>query len=218
MIKKANNSAPDFIEIPAEKHGRITQPTDGYPDPGLVNFYNNFKHRIIYLDHTLDDENLNEVGKMIIEFNREDKDIPIEERIPIRLYIYTYGGDLEGCLNFIQLCQMSKTPVYTYNMGCAFSAGFFILISGKKRFTLPSAYALFHEGSGAQEGTYEQIRANAEYYKNLVAHLQDITIANTSISKSVYTKKKKTEWFLSAEDQLKYGVVDEIITDLDDLL
>ena len=217
MVKKNNplakNATEDLIEELTEKP---FNPDKGhYPDPGIWNFYRNFEERIIYIDYEMEGNNLSEVSKFILYFNKQDRGIPIEKRKPIRLYIFSYGGELEPTLALMTVCEMSKTPIYTYNMGVAFSAGFFLLLAGTKRFAIPGATALFHQGSSAQEGTYEQVQANAEYYKKQLDRVKDFVIKKTKITKQLYTKKQKSEWFMDTDAQIQYGVVDEIIGDID---
>ena len=61
------------------------------PAPELITFYKNLEHRTLWLDSEVDDFYL-EYGRYIIEFNREDKGIPVEERQPIKLMIMSPGG------------------------------------------------------------------------------------------------------------------------------
>ena len=67
-------------------------------------------------------------------YNVMDKDLPIEERKPIKLFINSNGGSAIGCLEIIDAINLSKTPVYTINIGLAASAGLDVFITGKKRF------------------------------------------------------------------------------------
>ena len=63
------------------------------PSPDLVHYYKDYGERNISIDYDIDD-NLFEVTKQIMEYNRKDKDIPVEKRKPINIYIMSYGGDL----------------------------------------------------------------------------------------------------------------------------
>lgn len=90
------------------------------PSPELLMYYKNLEHRVIWLDSNVDDMWL-EYERKIIEWNREDKGIPTEERKPIKLMFFSYGGHMDINYSFIDLIQKSKTPIWGINMGQACS-------------------------------------------------------------------------------------------------
>lgn len=90
------------------------------PDPELLVYYKNLENRTFWIDYEIE-ASLLEISKYIIQFNQEDKDIPIENRKPIKLFIFSYGGDLDVCFNLIDICLASKTPIHTINAGVAMS-------------------------------------------------------------------------------------------------
>lgn len=188
------------------------------PDPNLVKYYDNLRNRILYIEDELTREYLIEFTKMILAWNREDKNISIDARKPIKIMIYSYGGDVDAVQHFIDICLLSKTPIYTYNLGTAMSGGFYILLAGTKRYALKNSQALLHEGSGGTNGTAEQVRNQQAQYNKQLKTLADYTLARTKITKEVYSRKKKSEWYINGDEQVSYGIVDEIITDIDDLI
>ena len=97
----------------------------------------------------IDDEIGDAVDNIIRFWNRVDDEanLPREEREPIKLYINSNGGALSGALKIIDAIKLSKTPVHTINTGMAYSAGFFIFITGEERYAYPNSSFLFHEGS-----------------------------------------------------------------------
>ena len=72
------------------------------PSPELLTYYRNIEHRVIWLDSNVDDMWL-EYEKQIIAWNREDKDLPVEERTPIKLMFFSYGGQIDINYSFIDL-------------------------------------------------------------------------------------------------------------------
>ena len=66
--------------------------------------------------------------------NIKEKDIPEEELKPIRIFIHSYGGDLEQATFFSDLLLSSRIPITTVAMGVAMSAGFLIFLAGSKRY------------------------------------------------------------------------------------
>lgn len=186
------------------------------PDPEIIDYYTDIENRRIWIDYDIDDTLL-EVVKQIFKYNQEDRDIPIEKRKPIKIFIYTYGGALDAMFALIDAIMLSKTPVYTYNMGLAMSAGFQILISGHKRFATALSTALYHSGSGGTSGTFEQTEAQMKEYKRKVAIMQEHCLKRTKINKSLFSKNKTKDWFMSSQEQLEYGVVDKIVNDIDEI-
>jgi len=188
----------------------------GLPDPDMLMFYKNLENRELWLDSSIDITTL-EISKIILHFNKMDRGIPVEERKPIKLFIYSYGGEVSACFNLIDTIEMSKTPVYTYNMGVSMSAAFLILIAGHKRFATKNSTALIHSGSGGTQGTYEQTEAQMKDYKHSVSMMREYILQRTKIDSKLLNKNKSIEWYLYKEDQINYGVVDKIIESTDEL-
>lgn len=187
------------------------------PSPELLTYYRNLEDRVIWIDYGVD-ETILEVSKLIMNFNKEDKDIPVEERKPIKLLLYSYGGDGQACFSLLDIIALSKTPVWTINMGVAMSAGLLILLAGHKRFCLQNSTALAHSGSGGACGTFEQTEAQMKDYKRFVDTMRNYIIDRTNIDTKTFNKYKNKEWYLYSEDQIKYGVCDKIIDDIDEIL
>ena len=188
------------------------------PNPNLVTYYRNLENRILWLDTEVDEEWL-EFSRKIIEWNREDKGLEVECRKPIKLMLFSYGGDLDVNNSFIDLVRCSKTPVWSFNMGQSCSAACFISIACSRRFAMPNSRYLIHQGGGdGFGGTFEQVMSAMEEYQRKVIALETYLVENTKIPVSVMEEKIATEWFLSAQEAVEYGICDEIITDIDVLL
>lgn len=190
------------------------------PNPALYSYYKNLNNRVIWLNDEIYRESIVPLVKNIIFWNKEDEDnkIPISDRKPIKVMINSYGGEVDATFQMIDIIKLSKTPIYTYNMGVAMSGGFFILISGHKRFALSSSQALCHQGSGAFEGEAETIKSHTAQYNKTLAKLFEHVASRTKISKDLLNKKKKTEWFINGDEQLQLGVVDAMVTDFSELI
>lgn len=187
------------------------------PDPDLLNFYRLNNERIIWLDVEVD-VSMIAYERMILLWNIEDRGKPVNERKPIRLMIFNYGGDADVAYSMIDVIKASKTPVYTYNMGVSASAAGLILMAGEKRYSLPNATVLIHQGSATMEGDTGKVLDAANEIKKTMKKMQDYIISRTYIPPALLRKKKANDWTLTAEEALKYGVVHEIITDLEEAL
>lgn len=187
------------------------------PNPELLQFYQDEKDRTIWIEGEID-ESLFEISKLILKYNKEDKGIPVEQRIPIKLCINSPGGDLDSTLAFIGLMNISKTPIQTINACWAYSAAGLILMAGHKRYALPNTECLIHSGSGHLGGSYEQTTEQMKNYKYLVDKMRDFILNRTKIDPKLFKKNSQKDWYINTEEMLNLGIVDEIITDLDILL
>lgn len=184
-------------------------------DPSLVSFYKDYKERVLWIDKSIDERLFAEI-RTIIQWNRDDeKDkIPVSKRKPIWLIIHSYGGDLDACFALIDVMELSKTPIYTVNINCALSAGCLIFLNGHKRYCTKYSQALIHSGSGGNGGSFEQVVAQTDNYKKIVAMMYSNIIAKTKIDQKTLNKWKGKETYLYAEDQIKWGLADEILEDI----
>ena len=149
-------------------------------------------------------------------FNRQDEQdgIPVEERVPIKIYIDSPGGDLIATFTMINSIRMSKTPVWTINIGAAYSGGFFTFIAGHKRFAYPLSSFLFHEGSTGTSGDAGKFRNFADFYKKELDNLKKVVLEYTDITEEDYEKHINDDWWFTAEEALEYGICDEITKEL----
>ncbi|MBE6148292.1 MAG: hypothetical protein E7167_02085 [Firmicutes bacterium] len=149
-------------------------------------------------------------------FNRQDEQdgIPVEERVPIKIYIDSPGGDLIATFTMINSIRMSKTPVWTINIGAAYSGGFFTFIAGHKRFAYPLSSFLFHEGSTGTSGDAGKFRNFADFYKKELDNLKKVVLEYTDITEEDYEKHINDDWWFTAKEALEYGICDEITKEL----
>lgn len=189
------------------------------PNITLLNMYRLQENRIFHINYEID-EGIYDIMEQVILINKEDEknNIPIEERKPIKIYLNTPGGLLAPTLSLCQTLMLSKTPVYTYNLGAAYSCGLLILLAGSKRFGYNYSEALIHTGSGGTQGTYEQTVEQGKSYKRMIDYVGKYIMERTGISSTVYNKKKTKDWYLPIDEQLKYGVIHKIIDNFDELM
>lgn len=199
----------ELLEIPLV--GGIKE--DQLPSPEEYTYWKSRKDRTFYIDYEIDEDySLVELAKIIIQMNIEEKDV--ESPDPIRLFIHSYGGDIEQALFFCDLVKSSRIPIITIGMGVAMSAGFLIFLSGKKRYAFSHTSMLVHSGSAAFQDTAEQIEEAQKNYKKQIEQMKSYILDNTTIDEKTFNKNRNKDWYLSSDELLKYGVIDEVITDL----
>lgn len=202
----------ELLEIPLV--GGIKE--DQLPSPEEYTYWKSRKDRTFYIDYEIDEDySLVELAKIIIQMNIEEKDVESPDPIRlIRLFIHSYGGDIEQALFFCDLVKSSRIPIITIGMGVAMSAGFLIFLSGKKRYAFSHTSMLVHSGSAAFQGTAEQIEEAQKNYKKQIEQMKSYILDNTTIDEKTFNKNRNKDWYLSSDELLKYGVIDEVITDL----
>lgn len=169
------------------------------------------KNRIIHIGSIID--GLGKSVESVIRFwNEYDETlmIPVENREPIKLYIDSPGGILIDTLSIVDAIELSKTPVYTICTGCAYSGGFFIFISGHKRFVYKRASLMFHEGETSTSGDANKFRNYSDFYDKQLNILKDITISKTNITEEYYNDHKRDDLWMTADEAIKLGCADEI--------
>lgn len=188
------------------------------PDDSLLAFYNDLEERIYWIDEQINSYTLNLIH-YIIKWNKEDRDIETDKRKPIRLLIHSPGGSLEVLSAISDIIRLSKTPIIGINLSNAYSAAAMILLSCHKRYGLQGSTVLFHKGScSGIEGSYDEIASFMEDYKKQVAKLSAIIRERTSFTEEEISEKMKSDWYISAQDCVKYGVYDGIIQSIDKFL
>ena len=187
------------------------------PDPDLLAFYRNYGQRKIYIFGEID-SSLSQDTQSILNYNVEDANIPPEERKPIIVYINSPGGDLTATYQFISVCEASKTPIITVNMGMAYSGGGLVLLAGHKRYALKRTQAMIHQGSGVIQGSYDQINESQKSYKKDIEEMKKYVLERTKIDEKTFNKNKTKDWYFDSDEQLQNGIVDAIVTSLDEII
>lgn len=106
-------------------------------------YLKDLKQRKLFISDDISQETIGDAVRHIMQINREDADIPVDERLPILLYVTSNGGDVDSGFELVDAIMLSKTPVYTINLGYQYSMGFLIGLAGHKRFATKNAKFLF---------------------------------------------------------------------------
>ena len=203
----------EYVEVQIPKE--IANQT--LPDPELRNFYLDLENRTFWLDNEVTPYLL-ELVRYIARWNKEDKRVPIKMRKPIRIFIFSPGGDLETYRSVADVIRLSKTPVVGINMGMAYSAAAMIFLSCHTRLMLPSASILFHKGSGNLGGSFNEVYAAMIEYQKQVEELSSIIEKNTTYSLEEIEENMNGDWYIRADEALKHGVCHKIIDDIEEIM
>ena len=166
------------------------------------------KERIIFLGDEVNDTTASLVVAQMLFLESEDP------KKDIQLYINSPGGSVTAGMAIYDTMNYVKCDVSTICIGMAASMGAFFLSSGAKgkRYCLPNAEVMIHQPSGGAKGQATEIQIVAENILKTKKKLNEILAANTGQSVEKVTEDTDRDNFMSAEEALEYGLVDEIIT------
>lgn len=159
------------------------------------------------------DENTGDLLDNFIRFwNTYDDElnIAVEDRIPIKVFINSNGGDLDASFTSINAIQQSVTPVWTINSGKCYSGGFLIFLAGHKRIAYSLSSFMFHEGSCGISSDANKFRNWAAFYEKQCQQMGAWLLARTKITEDEYQKHVKDDWWFTADEAVMYGIADEI--------
>jgi ATP-dependent Clp protease protease subunit len=179
------------------------------------------KKRDLFFTKQVDQSSIGELTQRVIEINQDDEHLKKVYAIygldykpePINIYIDSYGGAVYQCFGLLSVIERSKTPVHTIVTGCAMSCGFLLLISGHKRFAHKMSTPLYHQVSTGFWGKVQDMEEKLEETKRLQKQIEDYTTDRTKISKKKLKEilENKKDWYMSSDEALELGVVDEIL-------
>lgn len=175
------------------------------------------KDRQLYLFSKVDEKNISEIVKQIIEINLYDDEQEEEkkefERIPIELHISSYGGYVYCGFSLVDAILSSRTPVHTICSGKAMSMGLAILLAGHKRFGHRHSTFMYHQLSAWVWGDLTNIKRDVKECERLEKIYDELVLSKTNILKERLdeVKEKRMDWFISAEEAKKLGIIDEIL-------
>lgn len=186
------------------------------PDPSLLQIYKDRENRVIWMLGEIGDEVYDWVD-FILDVNREDKNIPIEKRKPIKCIIANEGGRADPAYTLVDIITLSKTPIHGIAIGVCASAASMIYLACHKRYALPKATFIFHQGSCSNlGGTFNQLNSFMEDYKRDIEQLTEFYKKHTIYEPDLIDKKLAAgDWYIYVPEAIKNGVVDEIIEDID---
>jgi ATP-dependent Clp protease protease subunit len=166
------------------------------------------KERVIFIVGPIEDQmaNLVVAQLLFLESENPDKDI--------HLYINSPGGSVTAGLSIYDTMQFIKPDVSTMCVGQAASMGAFLLSGGTKgkRLILPNARTMIHQPSGGAQGQATDIEIQAKEILFLRERLNRMLSEHTGQSMEVIERDTERDRFMSAEQSVEYGLVDQVLT------
>src|SRR5918992_572814 len=165
------------------------------------------KDRIIFLGTPVDDQIANLIIAQMLFLAHEDPDQDI------KLYINSPGGVVYSGLAIYDTMQMIKADVATFCMGMGASMAAVLLAGGTpgKRFALPNARVMIHQGSAGFRGAVPDIEVVARETLSLTTRLTEIMAAHTGQPYDKVKRDTERDYYMTASEAKEYGIIDEVL-------
>ncbi|MBI2638118.1 ATP-dependent Clp endopeptidase proteolytic subunit ClpP [Candidatus Peregrinibacteria bacterium] len=165
------------------------------------------KDRIVFLGSAINDQVANSIIAQLLFLENENP------KKDILMYIQSPGGHVTAGLAIYDTMQYIRPDVVTVCIGMAASMGAVLLTGGAKgkRFSLPNAEVMIHQPLGGVEGQAADIKIHAEHIVKMRERLNRIISKHTGKPLKQVEKDTDRDNFLTAEEALKYGLIDKII-------
>ena len=167
------------------------------------------KDRIVFIVGGIDDYVANLVVAQLLFLESEDP------KKDIYMYINSPGGVITSGLSILDTMNYLKCDVSTVCFGQAASMGAVLLANGadKKRFALPNSRVMIHQPLGGARGQATDIEIQAKEILTLKEKLNKILAEKTNQSLKKIASDTERDYFMNAEEAVKYGLVDEVLTE-----
>ena len=162
--------------------------------------------RVVFLGSEVNDQVANAIVAQLLYLETENPDADIS------LYINSPGGSITAGMAIYDTMNYIKCPVRTVCVGLAASMGAFLLMAGEKgkRMALPNSEIMIHQPSGGASGQATDVRIHAEWLLKTKDKMNDLMSTMTGQSIEKIRADVERDHFMSAEEALEYGIIDEI--------
>lgn len=188
-----------LVPIVVEQTGRTERAYDIYSRL--------LKDRIVFIGTPIDDNVSNVIIAQLLFLQMEDPDKDVS------IYINTPGGHVTSGLAVYDTMQFIRPDINTYCIGQATSMGALLLTGGSKgkRYALPNARIMIHQPWGGVQGAATDISIQAKEILRLKKRISELIAHHTGQTPERIEKDSDRDFFMTSQEALKYGLIDEII-------
>ena len=180
-----------------------------------------YNDRKIVFNQEIDDNLVENMALMILQWNKVDKDLPIDKRKKIYIYLNSDGGDIVAGNLALSVIKLSKTPVVTVGLAKCASMASYILAAGHERYCFPNTIVLYHDGQTGYVSSGNKGKDIQKFYDELDKYNADFMIKNTNMTAEFLEKIKDREYYMFPEEAKELGIVEKIIgidCDIDEII
>ncbi len=165
------------------------------------------KDRIVFIGTPIDDNVANLVVAQLLFLEADDPERDIS------IYINSPGGSVDSGLGIYDTMQYIAPDVVTYCVGIAASMASLLLAGGTegKRYTLPNSRIMIHQPQGQAGGSAEDVRIYADEILRMRERYNELMARHTGKDVETIAKDSDRDFFMSADEALEYGVIDEVL-------
>jgi len=197
----AHNS---FIPFVIERTGRGERSMDIYSRL--------LEERIVFIGTGIDDNVANSVMAQLLFLDKANRSQDIN------IYVNSPGGSVTAGMAIYDTMQFVKPDVATYCLGQAASMGAVLLAGGSpgKRFALPNSRIMIHQPWGGAQGTASDLEIQVEEILKAKKRLEEILAHHTGKNAKEIAKATDRDHFMNVEESKQFGLIDHIVTKMDD--
>lgn len=183
---------------------------------GLDEFFSQQKkecleNRILVFNQEVDDNALEDIVLYILKWNMEDKNIPVEKRKPIKIYISSTGGDSFVAQNMVDVIVNSKTPVIGVGFSLTASAAYHIYLACHERVCFSSSIFLQHDGTISISNSSKKAQDTFQFMSEMEDRAKEFILSRTDMTEEFYDKIYDQEYWMYANKAKELGIVHKII-------
>lgn len=169
--------------------------------------------RTILVSGGVDRDLMEKIASRLLYLDNKDS------KAPITVYVNSPGGDADSGFAIYDMMKFVKAPVVTVTAGLCASAGVSIFLGGSKgkRYSLPHSRFLIHQPSAGTQGQASDIEITAKEIIKIRDRYNQIVSDETGVDIDKIVKDANRDFWLSAVEAMEYGLVDKVISSLDEV-
>lgn len=156
----------------------------------------NLNNRILVFNDQVDENVMENYILRIMKWNKEDRNIPVENRYPIRIYIDCPGGETITGLNLVDVIVQSKTPVIGVAFSMAASMGYHIFIACHERVAFKDTVLLQHDGELVIQNSSSKAKDTMQFFNSMDQRLKEHVLSHTKMTEEFYEKIYDQEYWI----------------------
>ena len=187
-------------------------PTGGNQSSSYEEMFKEFlDDRTLVFNAEVDDDMVEDIVLYIIKWNKEDKDLPVNKRKPIKIYMSSVGGDTFVAQNVVDVIMESKTPVIGIGLSLVASACYHCFLACHERIAFKNSVFLQHDGSISISNSATKAKQTMDFLESGEARSKQFVLSRTKMTEELYDKIFDQEFYMYADKAKELGVVDKII-------
>lgn len=183
---------------------------DNAIDPIQYQYYKNLENRKLIINQEVNADIVETAILPLLDWDNDDTGKPIE------ILLNSVGGSVFDGLVLCNVIESLKTKTTITVLGYAYSMAGIVLISG---FSNPNVHrkcykfstALIHAGSTYLEGSTSSVKDKFKFHEKMDEKIKEFILTHSKITTEEYEKLERYEWYMTSDDMLRFGLVDEVI-------